>query len=45
MTPQELQKITGQHQLWLGIGTHAWGVERFRDVAKFAKAHGVQESE
>lgn len=41
MTPQELIQITGQHLLFLGVNTYAWGVQQFQDAAKFAKAHGV----
>lgn len=41
MTPQELQQITGIHQLFTGIETHGWGDTDFMQAAQFAKAHGA----
>jgi hypothetical protein len=41
MTPQELIAITGQRQLFLGIGTYSWTLDQFKQAAQFARARGV----
>lgn len=41
MTPQDLAKKTGQHQLFLGIPTYSWSLAQFQKAAQFARSHGV----
>lgn len=41
MSCSDIAKVTGQHLLFMGVGTQGWGIGQFQDVAKFAKAHGV----
>lgn len=41
MSCQDIAKITGQHQLFLGTSTASWSIAQFQQAAQFAKAHGI----
>jgi len=37
----DVAKVTGQHVLFLGVGTQGWALSKYQQVAQFAKDHGV----
>lgn len=42
MSYQDIAKVTGQHQLFLGTSSISWTTQQFQQAAQFAKAHDIQ---
>jgi hypothetical protein len=41
MSCSDIEKVTGQHLLFLGVSTASWNIAQFQQAAQFAKAHGI----
>jgi len=41
MSCQDIVKVTGQHQVFFGVGTIAWSIDQFKQAAQFSKDHGI----